>query len=136
MANSSLTGRVRRRVIAGVGVTGLSLVSSLLTAAPGHASVKPLTVGECNSCSCSHQNLDGRTGYLTATAVVRGGPEGACSYVSNEQNHPYMVYYCYVVNKYGNTWTYGRVSSGGGYIYGWVWDGHLSGDGSNKPCNE
>lgn len=60
-------------------------------------------------------------------APLRVAPYEKCTRLQTYAAGSSIRVSCYIVNDYGNTWSYVRGA-------GWVWDNHLSGGGSPHPC--
>ncbi|MFP1624292.1 hypothetical protein ACLB9X_03540 [Streptomyces sp. 5K101] len=60
-------------------------------------------------------------------APLRMGPYGECYRLKTYPQGATVEVRCFIVNQYGNTWSYVPGS-------GWVWDEHLSGNGSPHRC--
>ncbi|MEV2211317.1 hypothetical protein AB0H86_07550 [Streptomyces sp. NPDC050997] len=43
-----------------------------------------------------------------------------------------FVYWCYISNESGNTWSFGYAPEG--EKFGWVWDGNLYANGAREHC--
>ncbi|MFF9785164.1 hypothetical protein [Streptomyces nigrescens] len=122
--------RIRHRLATAVTT---AVLAAGLTALPAHADTNAAAV------TCS-----GWGSYLNATdwdevksdrrAYIRSGPYGQCDTVLT-LNPGYTVdISCYVVNDYGNTWTYAIFHTGGPIYHGWVYDDSLRYGGSSQRC--
>ncbi|MFI2367675.1 hypothetical protein [Streptomyces sp. NPDC018833] len=60
-------------------------------------------------------------------APLRTGPYGECYRLETYRQSATVEVRCFIVNEYGNTWSYVPGA-------GWVWDEHLSGNGSPHRC--
>jgi hypothetical protein len=56
-------------------------------------------------------------------ANMKVGPYATCGNVVYVPAGTYVYYWCYIVNDYGNTWTYARIR--GTETKGWISDAHL-----------
>lgn len=124
-----------RHVLTGAAVgAALVLAGTPATAAP--ATVSGESAVTCGNANWPHQPKDGTRGRITksGSAAAHTGPYADCPIVGYISSGTSVEYDCYVVNDYGNTWTWVRVPDGGGSL-GWVYDKYLSGGGSSVPCS-
>ncbi|MGW1716369.1 SH3 domain-containing protein [Streptomyces adonidis] len=126
MASSRVSRKVRRTLGVSLAALGLAAGANLATATPGSAAA---------AISCSgwgHSNNDSGAGYSTGTYALKTGPYAACGNTGQTYAGTYLYYHCYVVNDYGNTWTYARIS--GTSTEGWFSDDNLDDGGATAAC--
>ncbi|MCC8242757.1 hypothetical protein [Saccharothrix luteola] len=104
----------------------------VLAPAGGSSQAAPVEAAAvtCGNAHWPHEVEDGRTGAVRAAAApaaVHTGPYGACTVVGYLGDGVPIQYDCYVVNSYGNTWTWV-------HGFGWVFDDYLVGNGAYYPC--
>lgn len=119
-----------RRFIAGLATL---LVPPTVGISPASAAT---TTFEATPLACQNPtpNLDTPTNgsVISEKAPLRIGPNEGCHASANIHKGATLIYYCYVTNSSGNTWTF--VQNPRVMAYGWIWDGHLSGHGSPHSC--
>ncbi|MET8572950.1 hypothetical protein [Streptomyces sp. NPDC004783] len=109
--------------------------SALLLAAATFAFPATAAPSGAESCTSHQVPSSGYTptdGSALDEAPVRSGPHSTCSvrwYLDPGED---FVYWCYVYNESGNSWTFGYAPEGG--KYGWVYDPHLADYGSKTQC--
>ncbi|MDX2546090.1 SH3 domain-containing protein [Streptomyces sp. WI04-05B] len=128
MASSRVSRKIRRTVGVSLAAVGLAAAANLGAAAPGNASA---------AISCSgwgHGNYDAGEGYSKGTYALKTGPYAACGNISGGQTYSgtHLYYHCYVINDYGNSWTYARID--GSSAAGWFSDDNLDDGGATAPC--
>lgn len=126
MPNRGTSRKVHRTLGTSLAAIGLAAAATLGAATPGHATA---------AISCSgwgHSNKDGGSGYSTGTYALKAGPYAACGNTGQTYSGTYLYYHCYIVNDYGNTWTYARIS--GTSTEGWFSDANLSNGGAVAYC--
>ncbi|MFJ7069784.1 hypothetical protein [Streptomyces sp. NPDC101115] len=103
-------------------------------AMPAQAAPLGETAVTCGNAYWPHQNVDSGSGRVTksGSAAVHTGPYGACTTVGYVSEGTTVYYDCYVVNDYGNTWTW--IRDAGGSSLGWIYDAYLSNGGASTPC--
>lgn len=113
---------------------GAALVLSVLSAPAAQAAATAPDAVTCGNAHWPHSPKDGTVGKVikSGSAAVHTGPYGACTTVGYISSGASVQYDCYVVNEYGNTWTWVRVPGGGSL--GWVYDAYLSNGGSLYRC--
>ncbi|WBB79772.1 hypothetical protein O7606_27210 [Micromonospora sp. WMMD882] len=115
-----------------VGLAALSLPLAVgatpADAAPATSDVVPL------ACQNPVPRLDKPTrgSVISDEAPLRIGPNEGCRASAIEHKGAELIFYCYVTNSSGNTWTF--VQNPRVVAYGWIWDAHLSGYGSPNRC--
>lgn len=135
MTNPGMFGRIAAvtgaaaLVFAGLsGPAGAAERQAASAAAPGLGT----SAVTCGNAAWPHEPYDGRTGKTTARAAVHTGPYGDCTVKAYLPIDTKVIFDCYTVNDYGNTWTWVRDPQGASI--GWVYDAYLSSGGSNKLC--
>ncbi|KUN86741.1 hypothetical protein [Streptomyces griseoruber] len=116
------------RALATATVLAATLTVSGITATTASATGAGAAAVTCSG--WSHSVEDGRTGAVRASAApaaVHTGPYGACTTVGTISDGVPIQYDCYVVNDYGNTWTWV-------HGFGWVFDDYLVGNGAYTHC--
>ncbi|WP_202459971.1 SH3 domain-containing protein [Streptomyces sp. SID1328] len=87
----------------------------------------------CGNAYWPHGNYDTGSGKVTvSSAAVHTGPYGACTTVGSVSQGTTVYYDCYVVNDYGNTWTW--IRDGNGSSLGWIYDAYLDDNGATVGC--
>lgn len=118
----------RFRALVALPTAALGIV---LTTASAH-SVPDSSQGAEGPRSClTHprwSNKDGGSGYVKENGVIRTGPHNYCDWTIVGTDRK-LFWHCWTKNEAGNKWTHVRVS--GTNANGWVWDGNLTGGGSN-----
>ncbi|MEV8436554.1 hypothetical protein AB0425_04220 [Actinosynnema sp. NPDC051121] len=129
-----MTMKFRRRL-------GLAAVVVMTTTAIGggaSAAAASRDSGDALAISCSGWRHEGEYEGVDYTlrgqdTPVRPGPYAKCGGVL-VVSETRVETDCYIVNEYGNTWTYVRYWNVVGYDYGWIYDGNLQGNGSSERC--
>ncbi len=98
-----------------------------------HPTPKPAEV----STGCTgwhHDDPDpGTTGYMNGDDHIESGPYETCPDIALARTGAKVWYQCYVVNAYGNRWTYIRIA--GTESAGWMSNDNLENqDGPSTPC--
>ncbi|MFG2115851.1 hypothetical protein ACGFRB_25005 [Streptomyces sp. NPDC048718] len=122
-----------RRVLGGA-VAGAALLLGGIAVPAAQAGTADASAVTCGNAYWPHNPNDGRLGSVRKTggAAAHTGPYGDCTTVGIVADGTTVRYDCYVVNDYGNTWTWVRTQ--GGSSLGWVYDAYLSGNGASEPC--
>ncbi|MFJ9721070.1 SH3 domain-containing protein [Streptomyces sp. NPDC101213] len=113
-------------------MAGTALLTGGLTtgAQAATADTKAVT---CGNAYWPHYNYDTGSGKVTvSSAAVHTGPYGACTTVGYVSQGTTVYYDCYVVNDYGNTWTW--IRDGNGSSLGWIFDEYLDDFGATESC--
>ncbi|MCP2163378.1 hypothetical protein [Goodfellowiella coeruleoviolacea] len=127
---------MKRPLLSITAVVGLALLAAA-PAASAAPTTQPGDVGvlACSSAPRSPSNKDTTVGAVKSghNAPIRRGPYGDCDppllYAGAGTA---LDYWCYVSNSYSNTWTFVTEPRTG--VTGWVYDDHLTGNGSSVPC--
>jgi hypothetical protein len=112
-----------------------------LTITPASANPAPAPPAPASALTCSeeqhpHSNKDGGHGWGTGSGgqtIIRTGPHARCSQKDEVPNGQRLNWHCWTRNDVGNKWTYLGIH--GTNTYGWVWDGNLTGGGSDGAAN-
>lgn len=116
--------QVRHRTTATVMATAAALTATVsatttATAAPADRCSQAAPTRADNPYTTTHTAVD--------AAPLRMGPYGECYRLKTYAAGTRIEVRCFVVNEYGNTWSYVPGA-------GWIWDAHLSGNGSPHRC--
>ncbi|WP_030158847.1 serine/threonine-protein kinase [Streptomyces sp. NRRL S-244] len=110
---------------------GKSGVATPKASAPPPAEPTPVST----SCTgWSHQDRNpGTHGYMSGTYHITTGPYQECPAVAVAKSGTKLMYQCYVVNAYGNKWTYVRATDTN--ASGWMSNDNLTRqNGSSSRC--
>lgn len=77
----------------------------------------------CNTYFVISNNSTGY-GYFQGSTALYERPYAACGKIGTFVDNTKFAYWCAVVNDYGNTWIYGRIT--GTDTMGWVHDPYVS----------
>ncbi|MHB9849158.1 SH3 domain-containing protein [Streptomyces krungchingensis] len=113
---------------------GAALVLGGLAAPAVQAADASTSAVTCGNAYWPHSDKDRGSGQISksGSAAVHTGPYGDCQIVGYVAEGTTVLYDCYSVNDYGNTWTWVRDSSGSSL--GWVYDAYLDDGGSTARC--
>ncbi|MBT2406545.1 MULTISPECIES: serine/threonine-protein kinase [unclassified Streptomyces] len=101
------------------------------TSAPSTAKPSPVST----SCTgWSHKEASsGSYGYMSGNFHIVTGPYQSCPSVSMAKTGTKLLFHCYIVNAYGNKWTYVRMASAN--TSGWMsYDNLTRQSGTSAPC--
>ncbi|MFF5447695.1 hypothetical protein [Streptomyces sp. NPDC012888] len=103
-------------------------------AVPAQAAPAGESAVTCGNAYWPHENVDSGSGRVTksGSAAVHTGPYGACTTVGYVSQDARVSYDCYVVNDYGNRWTWIRDAAGSSL--GWIYGAYLSNGGATTRC--
>ncbi|UYQ66138.1 hypothetical protein [Streptomyces peucetius] len=104
-------------VVAALAATTLSVGTA--TAAPADRCSQAAPTRADNPYTTTHTVL--------SDAPLRKGPYRECDWLQTYPAQSTVEVRCFIVNDYGNTWSYVPGA-------GWVWDSHLSSNGSPHRC--
>ncbi|MBT2365896.1 hypothetical protein J7E88_11410 [Streptomyces sp. ISL-10] len=86
------------------------------------------TAGRCSQAAPTRADNPYTTTHTALRdASPRMGPYGECYRLKTYAQGATVEVRCFIVNEYGNTWSYVPGA-------GWVWDEHLSGNGSPQAA--
>ncbi|MEU3654389.1 hypothetical protein AB0E67_16455 [Streptomyces sp. NPDC032161] len=102
--------------------------AALAISAPGATATATLPAASCSQAAPpSNHNPYSTTHTVLDPAPLRTAPYEKCTLLKTYAAGGSLTVNCYIVNDYGNTWSYVRGA-------GWVWDKHLSAGGSPHAC--
>ncbi|MCK1823051.1 hypothetical protein MTQ10_26510 [Streptomyces sp. XM83C] len=125
--------RVRHALTGTLAGAALVVAGLAAPAAQAAAPAAPAAV-TCGNAYWPHRDKDPGSGRVSkpGSAAVHTGPYGDCTTVGYVAKDTRVYYDCYVVNDYGNTWTWIRDANGSSL--GWIYDAYLDNGGSSYRC--